>query len=291
MKGSFRHVFGGEIPQAERAWRRDDELGDADAPIAVIPESMRFALQALPDTLRELRAEVRRATDLASEALAGQAEPGEPGAFNAISAALRELREEMRRMSDLATEAFTAQAHAPATGGPGEEGRAFDPLPSALRELQEEVHRASDVAAEALQAQRQAAKQRPAFDAVPAALRELRDEVRQAVDRATETLAATHKGMDAIPAIAETLAEQFERMASGMARTLTESLAAGNAEAARAFALVAREVRTLGDRQTVLREEIRLLGKRFEEMERQRRRQGFQRPQPQPRPASQLPPQ
>jgi hypothetical protein len=71
-----------------------------------------------------------------------------------------------------------------------------------------------------------------------------------------------------LPSVVSLLRDEFEQLSSRM----TEALTAANLEAARAFALVAREVRTLGDRQAVLREEIRLLGKRFEEAERLRRR-------------------
>ena len=64
---------------------------------------------------------------------------------------------------------------------------------------------------------------------------------------------------------------------------ISEGLEAANQEAARAFSIVAREVRSLGDRQAVLREEVKLLGKRLEELERVRRRL-------QPRPAGRLSP-
>jgi hypothetical protein len=215
LRGTFRHVFGAEIPDAERAWRRGGEDEEDFAPPAsppattggAMPETVSWALEALPNVLRELRAEVRRATDMATDALAAQSR---------------------------------AAAEAPPEATP----KPFDP--------------------------------------VPAALRELREEVREAVDRATETLAATRKGMDILPGFVESLRQEFE----GMTARLTDALTDANAEAARAFALVAREVRTLGDRQAVLREEIRILGKRFEELERMRRRQGLQRPQPARRPAT-----
>jgi len=150
-------------------------------------------------------------------------------ALEALPAALRDLRAEVRRTADMATDALAAAAHS--GGAPSSaEGRPFDPLPAALREL--------------------------------------REEVREAVDRATESLASTRKGMDALPAIVSLVRDEFEQLTG----RLTEALTAANLEAARAFAMVAREVRTLGDRQAVLREEVRLLGKRFEEMERLRRR-------------------
>ena len=190
-------VFGGEIPEAERAWRRGRP--DDDVPSKAVSDAQMWAIESLPAALRELRVEVRRAADLAADALT-------------TAAAVTRL-------------------------GPDEPGRTtLDPLPAALREL--------------------------------------REEVRETGDRATEALAATRNGMDAVPSLVSGLRDEVDAAVGRIAETVN----AANLEAARAFALVAREVRTLGDRQAVLREEVKLLGKRLEELERLRRRQ-----QPRPR--------
>ena len=193
-EGSFGNVFGAEIPDAERAWRRGEETDPADRGGAGIPDSVLWALQGLPETLREIRAEVRRATDLATDALAARSSAG------------AEPEDE-----------------------PDAESRPFDP--------------------------------------VPAALRELREEVREVVDRASEMLRDSRRSTDALPSLVAAVREEFDRLST----RLSDALSSSNAEAARAFSLVAREVRTLGDRQAVLREEVRLLGKKLEEAERLRR--------------------
>jgi hypothetical protein len=104
-------VFGGEIPEAERAWRRGGE--DVSAP-KTISDAQLWAIESLPAALRELRTEVRRAADLASDALntaASVARTGDgerSGVVDPLPAALRELREEVRQSGDRATEALAA---------------------------------------------------------------------------------------------------------------------------------------------------------------------------------------
>lgn len=190
--GGFQKVFGAgtEIPEAERAWRRTGEPGE-DAP-GGFNDAVIMAMQSLPTALREIKQEVRRAADLATDAL---------------------------------TTAASLNAE-----GAGGVRQGIDPLPGALREL--------------------------------------REEVREAGDRATEALAATRQGMDALPSLIGRVREELH---TAMGR-IAEGMDAANQEAARAFSVVAREVRSLGDRQAVLREEVKLLGKRLEELERVRRR-------------------
>lgn len=190
--GGFQKVFGAgtEIPEAERAWRRTGEPGEEIA--GGFNDAVIMAMQALPTALREIRQEVRRAADLATDALA--------------------------TATSLSAE------------GAAEGRRTIDPLPGALREL--------------------------------------REEVREAGDRATEALAATRQGMEALPSLIGRVREELH-VAMGR---IAEGMEAANQEAARAFSVVAREVRSLGDRQAVLREEVKLLGKRLEELERVRRR-------------------
>lgn len=201
--GGFQHVFGAgtEIPEAERAWRRTGEIGGEVG--GGFNDAVIMAMQSLPTALREIRQEVRRAADLATDALATAASLSADGA--------------------------------------GQVRHAIDPLPGALREL--------------------------------------REEVREAGDRATEALAATRQGMEALPSLIGRVREELN-LAVGR---ISEGIDAANQEAARAFSIVAREVRSLGDRQAVLREEVKLLGKRLEELERVRRRM-------QARPAGRLSP-
>jgi hypothetical protein len=316
-EGELHNVFGGEIPEAERAWRRLEEF--PDDPAAAI-QALRSAVEALPEALRALRAEVRTTMESAKAVLQSPrgATPTTPDALRqtveALPGMLQQLRDEIRQASAATREAVQgapAGASAPGTESPGspamaiavrglreelnktgERLAAFDPggLARTLGELQKQVRDAAartaafDPAAitTALgelqkQVREAAAVRTPAYDfaGLGTTLRQLRDEMREATIRSTDVLASTRTAADAVPSLVTTMQDEFARLTA----TLREGMAASNAEAARAFALVAREVRALGDRQAVLREEVRLLGKRLEEMERSRRRQGVQRPQ------------
>ena len=74
--GGFQKVFGAgtEIPEAERAWRRTGEPGEEV--VGDFNDAVIMAMQSLPTALREIKQEVRRAADLATDALATAASLG-----------------------------------------------------------------------------------------------------------------------------------------------------------------------------------------------------------------------